>query len=80
MSALVEHNALELVVQRLGQLDESSDEEARGIFNMLALLENMVDVMPEVAEMVLEKTRVCSELLWQLNMSTGLAMPLVLFK
>eukprot|EP00803_Ostreobium_quekettii_P001407 evm.model.scf_992.4 EVM.evm.TU.scf_992.4 scf_992:19988-22393(-) len=57
VSSLVEHNALELLVQQLGHMDESSDEEATAVFNTLAVLDNMIDVMPEVAEMAVEKTK-----------------------
>lgn len=52
---MVENNALELLVQRLEQLNESVEEEANSIFNILGIIENMIDVMPEVSTLVVER-------------------------
>ena len=48
VSAIVEENGLELLVQRLGALDESVPEEEAAVFNTLAIFDNMVEVKPEV--------------------------------
>lgn len=48
MNAIVENNGLELLVQRLVQLDENVPEEATAVFNALGIVENMIDVKPEV--------------------------------
>jgi len=64
VEALLENNVLELLVQRLGSFDESVDEEATGVFNTLSIFENLVEVKPEVAEAVVEKTKL---LRWMLS-------------
>ena len=46
------------VMQRLTSLDESNDDEAAAVHHMLAIFENMIEVKPEVAEMVVENTKV----------------------
>lgn len=48
VNAIVENNGLELLVQRLVQLDENVPEEAAAVFNALGIVENMIDVKPEV--------------------------------
>lgn len=48
VEALLEHSCLELLVQRLGQLNEANDEEAAAAHSVLAIFENMVEVKPEV--------------------------------
>jgi beta-catenin-like protein 1 len=45
-------------LQRLTSLDESNDDEAAAVHHMLAIFENMIEVKPEVAEMVVENTKV----------------------
>ncbi len=44
VDCLVEHNGLELLVQRLLSLNESVEEEARAVHNCLAVFENVVEV------------------------------------
>lgn len=58
VDALLENNAMELLVQRLVAFDESVDEEAAAVFNALSIVENLVEVRPPVAEAVMEKTKV----------------------
>lgn len=58
VSSMIDNNALELLVQRLGQLSESSEEEASAVFNILGIIENMIDVMPDVSKLVVER-KVC---------------------
>lgn len=64
VEALIENNALELLVQNLSRLEESEPDEAAAVFNTLSVLENMVEVRPAVAEMVCERTKL---LRWLLN-------------
>ncbi len=53
VAALLEANALELVVQRLVTLNErASEEEAAAVNNCLAIFENMVEVDTSVADQV----------------------------
>ncbi|KAK9819671.1 hypothetical protein WJX72_000948 [[Myrmecia] bisecta] len=61
---LIESNAVELLVHRLGMLSEGIPEEATAVFNALSIFENMVEVQPSVAETLLERSRL---LKWILN-------------
>lgn len=64
VDALIENNALELLVQNLSRMEENEPDEASAVFNTLSVLENMVEVRPAVAEMVCERTKL---LRWLLN-------------
>ncbi|KAJ7569069.1 hypothetical protein O6H91_01G059700 [Diphasiastrum complanatum] len=64
VDALIENNALELLVQNLSRLDEGDTDEASGVFNTLSIIENMVEVKTLVAELVCERTKL---LRWLLN-------------
>jgi hypothetical protein len=44
VDALVEYNALELLVERLTKLSEAVDEEATAVNNALAIIEHAVEV------------------------------------
>lgn len=44
VDCLVEHNGVELLVQRLLSLNEGVEEEARAVHNCLAVFENVVEV------------------------------------
>ncbi|GAB4821117.1 hypothetical protein N2152v2_008163 [Parachlorella kessleri] len=57
VDALLENNVLELLVHRLAAFNESVPEEASAVFAGLGILENMVEVKPEVAELVTDKTK-----------------------
>lgn len=58
VEAMLEHNALELLVQRLVGLKEEAGDEASAVFNIFNIFENMIEVKPEVAEMLVQKTKV----------------------
>ena len=44
VDCLVEGNCLELLVTRLGQMNEKAEDEAKAIFNALSIVENLVEV------------------------------------
>uniref|UniRef100_A0A8C5QEQ1 Beta-catenin-like protein 1 n=1 Tax=Leptobrachium leishanense TaxID=445787 RepID=A0A8C5QEQ1_9ANUR len=48
IDALVEGQVVALLVQNLDRLDESSKEEADGVHNTLAIIENMTEFRPEI--------------------------------
>ncbi len=52
MEAMVGSNMLELLVHRLGSLDERNAEEDKAVFDTLAVFENMIELDPEVATQV----------------------------
>lgn len=48
VDALVESNALELLVERLTKMNEAVDEEAAAVNNALALIEHAVEVSSDM--------------------------------
>ena len=48
VDAMVEHSALESLVQRLSSFNESVDEEATAVTNTLSIFENMIELTPGV--------------------------------
>ncbi|GLC46520.1 hypothetical protein PLESTM_001885000 [Pleodorina starrii] len=67
VEGLVEHNAPELLVQRLLGFKEEVEEEARAVHNCLAVVENMVEIQPELASSFVDKTRLLTWLLRRLK-------------
>ncbi|KAJ9505301.1 hypothetical protein QJQ45_028331 [Haematococcus lacustris] len=65
--ALLEANVLELLVQRLASLNEKVPEEAAAVFNCLHTFENLIEVQPDIAEQVVDKTRLLKWLLARLR-------------
>jgi beta-catenin-like protein 1 len=47
---------LELMVINLKRMNESVAEEAQGVFNTLALIENLTEIDPKISEQLVEKT------------------------
>ena len=52
VSHLAELKAVDLLVQHLEKRTESSDEEASVVFSVLTVLDNMMDVLPDVTRQV----------------------------
>ncbi|KAL5721588.1 hypothetical protein ACHQM5_005214 [Ranunculus cassubicifolius] len=68
VEALVENNALELLVQNLGRLSENEDvDEMTAVYRTLATIENMIEVKPAVAELVCERTKLLRWLLGKIK-------------
>lgn len=68
IEAFVKDQGLELLVQNLGRLDESKNEEdAQGMYNTLGIMENLIEINPEMANTVCEKTQLLSFLLTRLK-------------
>lgn len=67
VDALVENNALELLVQNLARLDEGDPDEAAAVYSTLATIENMIEVRPAVSESVCEKTKLLRWLLTRIK-------------
>lgn len=57
VDALVENNAVELLVQNLARLSDSDPDESAAIYNTLSTVENLIEVKPSVSELVCEKTK-----------------------
>ena len=62
VESLLDNDALSLLVHRLGAFNEKVPEEASAVYNVLSIIENIIEVKPEVAELVLEKTKACTNL------------------
>jgi beta-catenin-like protein 1 len=67
VDALLTGQGLELLVQNLSRLDESSEEDAQGVYNSLAVIENLVEIRPSIAVTVCEKTNILEFLLLRLK-------------
>ncbi|KAJ0974485.1 hypothetical protein J5N97_016450 [Dioscorea zingiberensis] len=67
VDALLANNVLELLVQNIGRLSEVDPDEAAAIYNTLAIIENMIEVKPAVAEMVCERTKLLRWLLGRIK-------------
>eukprot|EP01038_Epipyxis_sp_PR26KG_P004880 gene4880-6837_t len=63
IDSLMEKQGSELIVQNISRLDESNDEDAQGINNSLAIIEHMIEIKPEVAVIICEKTHILKYLL-----------------
>jgi beta-catenin-like protein 1 len=58
VECLLEADALSLLVHRLSGFDEKVAEEAVAVNGVLSIVENMIEVKPEVAELAVEQTKV----------------------
>ncbi|OIV95690.1 hypothetical protein TanjilG_01484 [Lupinus angustifolius] len=67
VEALVENSALELLVQNLHRLSDSDPDEMSAVYATLATVENLIEVMPSVAELVCEKTKLMKWLLGKIK-------------
>jgi beta-catenin-like protein 1 len=54
IDALMEGQIISLLVQNLERLNESIQEDANGIHNILGIVENMIEFRPEVAKQAVE--------------------------
>lgn len=57
VDCLVENNVLESLVQNLLRLNENDSDEVSAVFGTLTSIENMIEVKPNVAELVCERTK-----------------------
>ncbi|KAK9832559.1 hypothetical protein WJX84_010114 [Apatococcus fuscideae] len=57
VEAMVGSNMLELLVHRLGSLDERNAAEDKAVFDTLAVFENMIELDPNVATQVVGRTK-----------------------
>ena len=54
VNSMLEHDALSQLVYRLRHFNESVPEEAEAVQKLLSVLENMIEVKPEVAELLVQ--------------------------
>lgn len=67
VDAFLDNQGLELVVQNLSRLDEANEDDAQGVYNSMSILENLIELKPEVAVAVCEKTHILKFLLMRLK-------------
>ncbi|KAK3003323.1 hypothetical protein RJ639_020170 [Escallonia herrerae] len=67
VDSLVENNVLELLVQLLPRLSETDPDEMAAVYNVLATIENLIEVRPVVAELVCERTKLMRWLLGKIK-------------
>lgn len=67
VDALLGANLLEVLVHRLATFDERVAEEAGAVNNCLAILENLVEVQPALADAAVERTELLKWLLSRLR-------------
>ncbi|CAL5020400.1 unnamed protein product [Urochloa decumbens] len=65
--ALVEANALDLLVHNLSRFSEADPDEAEAVHNTLAVLENLLDLRPNLADKVCDGTKLLRWLLSRLK-------------
>ena len=67
VESMLENQALELLVQNLARLDEAEEEDAQGVYNTMAVFENLLEVKVSVAALLCEKTQILQFLLKRLR-------------
>lgn len=67
VDALVENNVLELLVQTLHRLSDSDPDEVAAAYSAFAIIENLIEVKPAVAELVCERTKLLKWLLGKIK-------------
>jgi len=65
--ALVDANALDLLVHNLSRFSEADPDEAEAVHNTLAVLENLLDLRPNLADKVCDGTKLLRWLLSRLK-------------
>jgi len=63
VAAFVKEQGLRAVVDNLDRLDNDKDDDSKGIFNILGLIENVVGIDPRLAETVGQDTKILQHLI-----------------
>ena len=66
---------LELIVQNLSRLDESNDEDAQGVNSSMGCIENLVEIRPDIAILICERTHILKFLLLRLKVFISSTQP-----
>ena len=67
VDALVEKSFLELLIKNLQRLDEAEDDQRQGVYNTLAIVENLSEVQPAALDSMCEKSDLVAWLLQRLT-------------
>lgn len=67
IEAFLKGQGLELLIQNLSRLNEDNEEDAQGVYNSLAIIENLVEIRPDIAVLICEKTNILNFLLIRLK-------------
>lgn len=67
INSLLDGQVLVLIIQNLSRLDETNDNDAQGVYNSMGVVENMMELRPEVALSVCKETPIIEYLLTRLK-------------
>ncbi|KAK9718191.1 hypothetical protein K7432_005655 [Basidiobolus ranarum] len=67
IASLLDNQGLEVLVQNLNRLDETLNEDRNGVFQTLAVVENLVSIEPEISEIIVATTPILTWLLQRIN-------------
>jgi peptidyl-prolyl isomerase F (cyclophilin D) len=67
VEALLAEDFLPLLIDNLGRLDESSDEQAEGVHNVLGIVEHLIEIKPPLAEAIIAQTTLLKWLLKRIS-------------
>ncbi|PPQ72573.1 hypothetical protein CVT26_003704 [Gymnopilus dilepis] len=70
VDALVENQALDLLVDNLARLNESDEADRQGVFHVLGIFENVVGFNPALSTRLISKTKLLSWLLARIQAKT----------
>ena len=56
-----------MLVQNLSRLDESHDEDAQGVNSSMGCIENLIEIRPDIALLICERTHILKFLLLRLK-------------
>ncbi|KAL6049631.1 Beta-catenin-like protein 1 [Balamuthia mandrillaris] len=68
LDSFFEHSGLEMLISNMERLSEEDEEDKRGIFQTLAIVENLTETRPETCSLLFEKTGFLS---WALRRIKG---------
>lgn len=61
------NSLLDLLVSNLSRLDESEDTDSQGVFHILGVFENLLSLMPPLADQIVEGTALLQWLLQRIK-------------
>ncbi|KAG0259453.1 hypothetical protein BG011_002617 [Mortierella polycephala] len=70
VQALVDHGLLDLLVQNLARLDEEEANDRQGVFNTLAIFENLTSIEVAMAERIVLKSKLLPWIMKRLKVKT----------
>lgn len=63
----MKNHFLELLVQNLSRLDENKQDQFNAVHKTLKILENLIEIMPEIPQIICDNTKILQFLIKKLN-------------